>query len=228
MRKRMTRREASPRSVAIRARRASRKRDDIVRAGLRVFARKGFSAATMDDIALELEATRGFLYYYFKTKEEILEAIIANNDLISGIEKGFDVVSTMPLREALQFMLRGSLAVMESNGELVRFLQVQALLSTQQAEVVYTKVLDRLEERTAQALERRQRGGEIRPHADPRHFARMIVDLVISYFIKRQLFGAREPADSGYLDHMLETLLNGVAARPKSDNSPDKEAPHAT
>jgi AcrR family transcriptional regulator len=227
MRKRMTRREATPRSVAIRAQRADRKRDDILRAGLRVFARKGFSAATMDDIAIELEATRGFLYYYFKTKDEILEAIIANNDLISGIEKGFDLVSTMPLREALQFMVRGSLALMEANGELVRFLQVQALLSTQQAEVVYTKVLDRLEERAAQALQQRRLGGEIRADTDPRHFARMIVDLVISYFIKRQLFGAREPADSGYLDRMLETLQNGVAAQSKPCTLPDKEASDA-
>jgi AcrR family transcriptional regulator len=228
MRERTTRRETTARSVAIRAKRADRKRDDILRAGLKVFARKGFSAATMDDIAIELEATRGFLYYYFKTKDEILEAIISNNDLISGIEKSFDVVATIPLREALQFMVRRSLALMESNAELVRFLQVQALLSTQQAEVVYTKVLDRLEERAANALQQRKLGGEIRPDTDPRHFARMIVDLVISYFIKRQLFGAREPADSGYLDHMLETLLNGVAAGPQPDTPPDKEASDAT
>ena len=42
----------------IRARRAERKRQEIVRAVLKVFAEKGFAGATMDDIALELEATK--------------------------------------------------------------------------------------------------------------------------------------------------------------------------
>jgi hypothetical protein len=112
---------------------------------------------------------------------------------------------------------RCSLALMDSNSELVRFLQVQALLSTQQAEVVYTKVLDRLEERSAGAVEHFKRTGEIRADAASRHFARMIVDLVTSYFIKRQMFGSQEPWDSGYVDSMLETLPSGVAARPNSN-----------
>src|SRR2546428_13668586 len=116
----------------IRERRAERKREEILRAGLKVFAAKGFRAATMDDIALELEATKGLLYYHFKTKEEILEAILSENDLIEGIERGFAALPAMPLRQGLRQAIAGSLALMESNRELVRFLQVQALLSTAQ------------------------------------------------------------------------------------------------
>ena len=207
-------RPATQRTIANRAKRAGHKRDEILRAGLRVFAKKGFSASTMDDIALELEATRGFLYYYFKTKEEILEAIVANNDLITGIEKGIELVPTMRLAEAIQFMFRGSLSLMESNGDLVRFLHVQALLSAEQANVVYTKVLGRLQERVAQLVDHFKRTGEIRPEIEPREFARMIVDLITNLFTKRQMFGSHEPEDADYLNHLMQILLEGVAVRP--------------
>jgi len=69
----------------IRARRAERKRNEILQAGLKVFARKGFHAATMDDIALELEATKGLLYYHFRTKEELLQAVLSDDALLDAI-----------------------------------------------------------------------------------------------------------------------------------------------
>ncbi len=50
------------------AKRRARKREEIIKAGLKVFAEKGYQGAAMDDIALELEATKGLLYYHFKTK----------------------------------------------------------------------------------------------------------------------------------------------------------------
>src|SRR5229473_5501360 len=91
--------DRTPKISLVRTRRAERTREEILRAGLRVFSEKGFRGATMDDIALELEATKGLLYYHFKTKEEILRAILANNSTVRNIEQIFDVLTTMPLRQ---------------------------------------------------------------------------------------------------------------------------------
>ena len=112
----------------IRERRAERTRDDILRAGLKVFADKGFRAATMEDIALELDATKGLLYYHFKTKDEILKAVLASNSLIHGIEGIFAALTTMPARQAIGVAVKGALKLMASNRELVRFLHVLAIL----------------------------------------------------------------------------------------------------
>jgi AcrR family transcriptional regulator len=51
------------------------RRDDIIAAAGRVFASKGYHAATLQDVADELSLTRPAFYYYFKSKQEILEAI---------------------------------------------------------------------------------------------------------------------------------------------------------
>jgi len=46
-----------------------------VRAAIRVFARKGFHAARVGDIAEEAGVAHGLLYHYFRSKEEVLETV---------------------------------------------------------------------------------------------------------------------------------------------------------
>src|SRR5437879_13426983 len=50
----------------------------ILEAALRVYARAGVSAATLDDIAAEAGVTRGALLWHFHTKDDLLMAIIKN------------------------------------------------------------------------------------------------------------------------------------------------------
>src|SRR5215467_13931873 len=105
-------------AIDIRARRAERKREEIIRAGLKVFAQKGFRAATMDDIALELEATKGLLYHHFNTKDDLLRAILAENDLAGGIEFMFNQLRARPMRDAFVGLVRTVLGTMEHHREL--------------------------------------------------------------------------------------------------------------
>jgi len=51
----------------------------ILDAAIQVFAQKGFHQATMDDVAQEAELGKGTLYYYFKSKEEILQKLLKDN-----------------------------------------------------------------------------------------------------------------------------------------------------
>jgi TetR/AcrR family transcriptional regulator len=51
-------------------------RQVILEAALRVFARSGVSAATLDDIATEANVSRGALCWHFHNKEELLTGII--------------------------------------------------------------------------------------------------------------------------------------------------------
>ena len=51
------------------------RRRTLVRAAIRVFARKGFHAARVADIAEEAGVAHGLLYHYFRSKDDVLEAI---------------------------------------------------------------------------------------------------------------------------------------------------------
>ncbi len=50
-------------------------RKRIMEVGVQVFAEKGYHQTTMDDVAKELNVSKGTLYLYFNSKEELLKAI---------------------------------------------------------------------------------------------------------------------------------------------------------
>jgi AcrR family transcriptional regulator len=61
-----------------RAARAQRReaRDELLTAALRVFARRGYRDAGVDEIAAEAGYSKGALYWHFSSKEELLTALI--------------------------------------------------------------------------------------------------------------------------------------------------------
>jgi AcrR family transcriptional regulator len=59
------------------------RRNKILESAIQVFTRKGFASARMDDLAAESGLSKGLLYWYFKSKEEV---IIAIADFLFGAE----------------------------------------------------------------------------------------------------------------------------------------------
>ena len=55
------------------------KRRQLLDAAVRVFARKGFHASRVGDIAEEAGVAHGLLYHYFKSKDDVLEAVFHDN-----------------------------------------------------------------------------------------------------------------------------------------------------
>jgi AcrR family transcriptional regulator len=55
----------------------SRRRDEIMAAAKEVFARKGFHATTIADIAKEAGLAYGSIYWYFDSKDDLFHALMA-------------------------------------------------------------------------------------------------------------------------------------------------------
>lgn len=55
---------------------AEERRNEILDVAERLFAVKGFDGTSTNDILAEIGIARGTLYYHFKSKEEILDAVI--------------------------------------------------------------------------------------------------------------------------------------------------------
>src|SRR2546428_7055927 len=51
-------------------------RDELLAAALRVFARRGYREAGVDEIAAEAGYSKGALYWHFSSKEELLTALL--------------------------------------------------------------------------------------------------------------------------------------------------------
>jgi AcrR family transcriptional regulator len=104
----------------------SKRRDEIVTAAKKVFARNGFHATTISHIAKEAGLAYGSVYWYFDSKDELFHALMAaeGNALRAHIAAALAAASTRPDRE----------------GEPLR-ITVQAVLEFFEADKAVTKLL---------------------------------------------------------------------------------------
>ncbi|MBO9204227.1 MULTISPECIES: TetR/AcrR family transcriptional regulator [Niastella] len=58
-------------------------REEILNGARDLFQRFGFKKTTMEDIARQVGKSKSALYYYYKTKEEIFEAVVLNDIVAS-------------------------------------------------------------------------------------------------------------------------------------------------
>lgn len=53
------------------------RKEDILRAATCLFLTKGFDKTSIDDIVKSLKISKGLAYYYFKTKDDLIEDVVA-------------------------------------------------------------------------------------------------------------------------------------------------------
>ncbi len=88
------------------AERTTDRRRELVDAAARVFARKGFHASRVGDIAEEAGVAHGLLYHYFRSKDEVLETIFRDTWQVLVVETGRIEESGVTLREQLRRFAR--------------------------------------------------------------------------------------------------------------------------
>jgi TetR/AcrR family fatty acid metabolism transcriptional regulator len=141
------------------------KRRLLLQAAVRVFARKGYHASRISDIAEEAGVAYGLLYHYFDSKEEVLRnvfretwrALIAT---IKSVEGGDD-----PPREQLRKVAEILLRSWRREPDLVRVLVLEVTrsghLAGEMDEIVASFAAIR------EIVERGQADGTIRADIDP-------------------------------------------------------------
>jgi AcrR family transcriptional regulator len=121
------------------ASRARRKRDEeVVAAAAKVFYERGYSAATVQDIADELGILKGSLYHYIKTKEDLLFRIFeeVHKEVEAILEDVLAVEALNPLERIELYVRR---IVVHNLNDLIRI-------------SIYYHELDRLSEERRRAV----------------------------------------------------------------------------
>jgi TetR/AcrR family transcriptional regulator, fatty acid metabolism regulator protein len=142
------------------------KRTLILDAAIRVFARKGYHASRVGDIAAEAGVAHGLLYHYFDSKEELLESIFRETwtDLLVALEQVEREVR--PAGEQLRQVAAILLRSWRRDPDLVRVLVREVARSPQLGGRV-----DEIEKAFAvieRIIDRGQQAGEVRRDVDVR------------------------------------------------------------
>lgn len=110
----------SPRTRERREREHAERRREIVTAAREVFARRGYRAATLDEIAEKAAFAKGTLYNYFTSKEDLFRDIL--NSLLEDMRQvAVSVVKRRGnSREKFQLFARGVMEYYRANEDLLR------------------------------------------------------------------------------------------------------------
>jgi TetR/AcrR family fatty acid metabolism transcriptional regulator len=142
------------------------KRRVILDAAVRVFARKGYHASRVGDIAEEAGVAHGLLYHYFSSKEELLETVFREtwSELLEAFARvaASDEAAVEQLRQVAAILLRS----WRRDPDLVRVLvrevgRSQTLPSRVDEIGAVFQAIERI-------VERGQAEGELRDDVQPR------------------------------------------------------------
>ena len=195
-------------------------------AALKVFARKGKDGARLQEIADEAGIHRPLLHYYFRTKQQLYEAVAER--MFTQFLAGFDVPAG---NGHLEYTLR---AFIDHYFDSVREHQHAAMWMVSEnmaGNPVLGELLARAFEtegspqRTmVDAIERAVASGEIRP-VDPRQLMLTIVSACVFPFVSLPTVKMMNPLAERDLDawveerkqHVFEVVYYGLASREVSD-----------
>jgi TetR/AcrR family transcriptional regulator, fatty acid metabolism regulator protein len=182
------------------------KRRQLLDAAVRVFARKGFHASRVGDIAEEAGVAHGLLYHYFKSKDQVLEAVFHENwsILIARIEsvEETDEPAADQIRHIAAIVLRTWLHL----PDVVRVVIQEFGRSPELGERIgeLTLPIDALQRVIALGIER----GEFRKDIDPA-FAATVVYGSIDELLTAWVLG-RLPSDEEAVARAEQTLVEVI------------------
>jgi AcrR family transcriptional regulator len=189
---------------------------EIVEAALQVFAEKGFAAAKLDEIARRAGVSKGAVYLYFETKEDIFRAVVVraiapNVGEIRAIIAG----QTGPLPQLLRAVADHVAGVIETTpiGGVLKMVVGEARNFPELARVWHDELVAQALGALTAAIRAAQARGEVRS-GDARTYALQIISPILVAVLWRETFvpvGA-QPFDLRALARQhIDTILGGMA-----------------
>ena len=193
---------------------------EIVEAALQVFAEKGYAAAKLDEIAARAGVSKGALYLYFATKDELFRAV-AREAASPNLAAARAMAEAFPGPFAdLAPLLLARMAEIVSTSRLPAVAKMvigESRNFPDLARVWHDTVVSQALGLICGLVERAQRKGEVRP-GDPRLYALSLMGPMVVGFIWREVFvpaGAPEVDLKALAAQHAKTALHGMLAIPE-------------
>jgi len=168
------------------------RRQEIIDAAYRCFARKGFHQTTMREIYAEANLSPGAIYHYFDSKDSIIRASFEFDSqrgmaLFEAALLRDDPIQA--LRELIDFFFQGLESAAELAAPRVNVQGWGEALVNPALQDAIRQVFDRNLEALRQLIFKAQARGEINPALDPGTVARMVLSLYYGLELQLALYG---------------------------------------
>lgn len=185
----------------------------IQEAAMRVIARKGMSAATMQEIAEEAKVAKGTIYLYFRDRDELVEKTFetAITQLIQQVDAAFDRPAA--IGEKIRAAMAAKFAFFRENREFFRLFMslrhpegspAQQRRQKRICQPQYETSVDKLTQVLAGAM----KDGQIRT-MDPRRLALFIIEGSNAIVIER-VTEETSPPEAADVELITTFILDGI------------------
>jgi TetR/AcrR family fatty acid metabolism transcriptional regulator len=187
------------------------KRQRILEAATHVFARKGYFAARVSDIAKKAGVADGTIYLYFRNKEDILVRLF-DQVMSEHVEEAREAVRVLPSApERLLAVAERHLAVLGENRDLAAVFQVELRQSTRFMERFTASWLRDYFALLDEVLEEGQRDGSLRTDVNRKLAAKVLFgaldETVTSWLLSEKRYPLKDSAAP-----VVDLFLRGAAA----------------
>lgn len=199
-------------------RRSEARPGEIVQAALEVFAERGFAGARLDEIAAKAGISKGALYLYFETKDDIFravvrEAVAPNLDRVEAVL----AQATLPFPDLLRMVFAQVVQLIGTSrlGAVAKLVIGESRNFPELARVWHDEVVSRALSLMSGAIARAQARGEVAP-GDPRLYAFSIVGPILMGVIWKETFvpvGAPAMNLEALVRQHADTVLLGLTPR---------------
>ena len=192
------------------------RRRQILDAAVRVFARQGFHASRVSDIAREAGVAYGLVYHYFNSKEQVLNELFTErwSLLLAAIEE-IDAQS-IPPREKLDAVAGFIIDSYRHDRELMKVIIVEVTRAANSFGRTHLPEINRAYEQIAKIVRDAQAEGTFRGDIDP-----VIVSMwfygAIEQLLSGWVFELIPAADADFeraREMVVETICGGLEPRP--------------
>ena len=200
-------------STANRRKRAPHKRERILKAAIKVFAKNGFYATRVSEIAKAASVADGTIYLYFKNKDDVLVTIFEE-----GIERLLTILrevaeSDEPFENRIQRIIELQLGLMEEQRDLAEVITVNLRQSSRLLKQYATPLFMQYIDVIADVVRAGQEEGTFRKDLNPRVVARCLFGAIDAILLTWALGEGDPPALRKAATHCSSLFLEGLRRR---------------
>ena len=193
-------------------RRSAETRTAILAAAGRIFAKSGLAGARTDAIAAAAGVNKALLYYYFKSKESLYEAVVEDHFYEFNRQALVVLTAPGPARAILLRYVGLHFDFISARHRYASLHQQVMMAGGRLAERLVHKYFKPRGEALGKLLERGMRNGEFR-RADRFHTAMSLVSLIVFYFSAApmlQLMGRSDAYSKTNLKRRRQEVLDFI------------------
>lgn len=206
----MTERSANPeKKTTLRDEKAEERRIQLIDTALEIFAKKGFAKTSVRELAAEAGVAQGLMYHYFKSKDQLLEAVVERHSFLPQLKALLTRLHNDPAAKVLKVTGQEFFDLLGQKDSLMNIF----FHETQSHPIVpriWRRIMNEGIGLFQSYLDERIAAGELKPH-NTDVTARTLAYTIVLLRATSVAFHHRTRPDL-FIAEMVDNLLDGVAA----------------